>query len=175
MNSIRFKYSIEPMDRSLASFDRMLLQFMARDREQQQEEQRRAHLCALGIYSWYSVYAPIVWVGNHIIDPLTPRQLQHMKERFHRKPKSERATCGAKCRSGEPCRSRVVVRSDGTSGKRCRMHGGLSTGLKSRAGRMAIARSNRRRVRGTRKLEQVGTETSFNQALSSGISSVANC
>ncbi len=131
---------------SLASLDRALFQFMVRDHEQQQEGHRRAALCALGTHSWYSVYAPLVWVGSRNVEPLEPRQLQHMKERFHRRPKSERVTCGAKCRNGEPCRSRVVVRPDGTSGKRCRMHGGLSTGPKSRAGRLAIARSNRRRA-----------------------------
>lgn len=45
--------------------------------------------------------------------------------------KAARPLCGAQCRTGQPCRARVCVRPDGRAGKRCRMHGGLSTGPKS--------------------------------------------
>jgi hypothetical protein len=64
---------------------------------------------------------------------------------YWRIPKSERPRCGARCRDGHACRAPVVVRSDGSFKKRCRLHGGLSTGPKSAAGRAAIAQSNRRR------------------------------
>lgn len=64
-------------------------------------------------------------------------------------PKAERPLCGAKCRSGEPCRARVVVKGGGVLATRCRLHGGLSTGPKTEAGRLAIAASNRRRARET--------------------------
>ncbi len=43
------------------------------------------------------------------------------------------------------CRARVVIRADGKPGKRCRFHGGLSSGPRTAAGRAAIAESNRRR------------------------------
>ena len=49
--------------------------------------------------------------------------------------------CGAKTRDGLTCWGiRVAGR------RRCRMHGGRSTGPKTDAGRAAIAESNRRRA-----------------------------
>lgn len=62
-------------------------------------------------------------------------------------PKPERPLCGARCRSGRPCRARVYVRKGGKFAKRCRMHGGASTGPKTEAGRQRIIESNRRRAR----------------------------
>jgi hypothetical protein len=56
-------------------------------------------------------------------------------------PKTKRPACGARCRDGHLCRAKVV---DGRN--RCRLHGGLSCGPKSEAGRAAIAESNRRRA-----------------------------
>ena len=50
-------------------------------------------------------------------------------------------TCEAHCRrTGNPCPKRVVLGS-----VRCRLHGGLSTGPKTAAGRARISESNRRR------------------------------
>lgn len=66
--------------------------------------------------------------------------------RLWRVSKKERPLCGAKCRDGHACRSRVVVRPDGSFAKRCRLHGGKSTGPKTPAGRARIAESNRRRA-----------------------------
>ena len=51
-----------------------------------------------------------------------------------RKRKVNRPRCGARCRDGHACRAPVVLRVDGTLAKRCRMHGGLSTGARSPAG-----------------------------------------
>jgi hypothetical protein len=62
-------------------------------------------------------------------------------------PKAERPRCGARCRTGQPCKARVVVEADGSFAKRCRMHGGLSSGPKTSEGRAAIAESNRRRAK----------------------------
>jgi hypothetical protein len=57
-----------------------------------------------------------------------------------RKRRTDRSRCGAKTRAGGPCLMRVVP------GKaRCRLHGGLSTGPITDAGREAIRESNRRR------------------------------
>jgi hypothetical protein len=59
---------------------------------------------------------------------------------------SHRPRCGAKTRAGRPCRMRVEF------GKaRCRLHGGLSTGPKTEAGRTRIAEAQRRRWREYRK------------------------
>ena len=49
--------------------------------------------------------------------------------------------CGAKTRDGSKCWG---IRVAGK--RRCRMHGGRSTGPKTDAGRAAIAASNRRRA-----------------------------
>ena len=57
-------------------------------------------------------------------------------------PKSDRPTCGAKTRAGHPCRAKVVPGK-----RRCRNHGGLSTGAKTEEGRALIAEAQRRRWR----------------------------
>jgi len=53
--------------------------------------------------------------------------------------------CGAKTRTGLPCKARRVVGK-----KRCRMHGGLSTGPKTEAGRMRISEAQKKRWIGSR-------------------------
>lgn len=62
--------------------------------------------------------------------------------------RNDRPLCGARCRSkaGAPCIARVCVRPDGTLGKRCRMHGGLSTGPRTQAGRQRCAEAARARA-----------------------------
>lgn len=55
-------------------------------------------------------------------------------------PKATRPFCGAKTRAGSACCARVVE-----GRKRCRLHGGLSTGPKTAAGRQSIVASNKRR------------------------------
>ncbi len=47
--------------------------------------------------------------------------------------------CGAKTRKGVPCKAR------GLANGRCRFHGGLSTGPRTREGRLKIAAAQRRR------------------------------
>lgn len=51
-----------------------------------------------------------------------------------------RPKCGAKTRAGTPCQARVVPGK-----RRCRMHGGLSTGPKTDEGRERIREAQRRR------------------------------
>jgi hypothetical protein len=51
-----------------------------------------------------------------------------------------RPRCYAKTRAGAPCIMRVVPGK-----RRCRFHGGLSTGPKTKAGRARIAEAQRRR------------------------------
>lgn len=58
-----------------------------------------------------------------------------------RPPRVERARCGARTRKGTPCRCQPVEGK-----RRCRYHGGLSTGPKTAEGRRRIAESNRRRA-----------------------------
>ena len=53
-----------------------------------------------------------------------------------------RPRCGAKTRAGTPCQARVVPGK-----RRCRMHGGLSTGPKTEEGRERIREAQRQRAR----------------------------
>jgi hypothetical protein len=71
--------------------------------------------------------------------------------------KEDRPRCGARCRTrgGQPCRARVVVDRDEQGKvrirKRCRMHGGCSTGPKTEEGRRRCAEASRRRWAGTKR------------------------
>lgn len=61
--------------------------------------------------------------------------------------KSERGTCNAKTRKKSLCQAPPSwdnIRDMAVNG-RCKLHGGLSTGPKTEAGRKAIRDSNRRR------------------------------
>jgi len=75
------------------------------------------------------------------------QRLSYRFERIETTPKSERATCGARTRSGKPCCAHVATRSNGTLARRCRLHGGLSSGPITQAGREAIAEANRARAK----------------------------
>jgi hypothetical protein len=64
------------------------------------------------------------------------------KLKIGKQPKRLQPRCGARTRSGAPCKMRVVA------GKtRCRLHGGMSTGPKTAEGRARIVESNRRRAK----------------------------
>jgi hypothetical protein len=63
-------------------------------------------------------------------------------KRLRRIMAGDGAACGAMTRSGQPCRAHVVP-----GRRRCRLHGGMSTGPRTPEGRAAIAKSNRRRAR----------------------------
>jgi hypothetical protein len=82
---------------------------------------------------------------------VSDRQLKKMRAKAHKGRRSDRPRCGARRRDGGECAMRAVCdRLTGRPlrGGRCRLHGGLSTGPRTRAGREAIAASNRRRLRG---------------------------
>ena len=59
----------------------------------------------------------------------TAKRKLFRERRIDNLPKDQRPRCGAKNRSGEPCKAQAL-----TSG-RCRLHGGLSTGARSKAGK----------------------------------------
>lgn len=65
-----------------------------------------------------------------------------------RKRRSWRGTCGAKTRKGTPCQAPPVWwrGADRARNGRCKLHGGLSTGPKTEAGREAIRVSNKCRA-----------------------------
>lgn len=50
-------------------------------------------------------------------------------------PKKLRDRCGAKCRDGHACRAPAFKRPDGSLARRCRMHGGASTGPRTEEGK----------------------------------------
>lgn len=62
-------------------------------------------------------------------------------------PRSERGVCGAKTRRNTPCQAPPVWNKsrDVARNGRCKLHGGKSTGPKTKVGREAIRASNRRR------------------------------
>lgn len=61
-------------------------------------------------------------------------------------PWNERPACGARTRSGSPCSLKVVPGK-----KRCRLHGGLSTGPRTESGKARIAEAQRRRWAATKR------------------------
>ena len=133
---------------------RKLDQLAAKYRNEESLARARAMLCDEGGREWFCVYRPWQWVlalqnENYEIEGMKVWAWQRSDrlECFRLRVRSERPACGAKTRAGTSCRARVVLRSDGTLARRCRSHGGLSTGAKTEAGRAAIAASNRRRAR----------------------------
>ena len=73
----------------------------------------------------------------------------------YRKPldrvfRSERPPCGARCRDGHPCQAPAMLDRDYgcyIANGRCRLHGGLSTGPRTAAGRRRIAQAARKRMK----------------------------
>jgi hypothetical protein len=74
----------------------------------------------------------------------TDAQLSNIVAAFRAMREEDRLArlCLARTRSGAPCQRRKVP---GRS--RCPNHGGLSTGPRTKAGRSAVAASNRRRAK----------------------------
>lgn len=62
-------------------------------------------------------------------------------------PRKQRGICAARTRQHTPCQAPPVwnKNKDRAVNGRCKLHGGLSTGPKTEAGREAIRISNRRR------------------------------
>lgn len=65
-----------------------------------------------------------------------------------RTPKALRPLCGARTRRGGHCQARAV-----NGRKRCRLHGGASTGPRTKEGRENIVRSNQRRRKKPREID----------------------
>ena len=61
-------------------------------------------------------------------------------------PRKSRPACGARTRTGTPCRMKIEPGK-----RRCRLHGGLSTGPKTKEGRIRIAEAQRKRWSAWRK------------------------
>lgn len=58
--------------------------------------------------------------------------MKHLKRQGLLSPKHERPMCSAKCRDGHACNARAVFNPyTNRMGKRCKWHGGLSTGPRS--------------------------------------------
>jgi hypothetical protein len=64
-----------------------------------------------------------------------------MPLRWKRRRRKYWPRCGARTRQGHPCRMAVVELGK----RRCKFHGGLSTGPKTAEGRARIAAAQRRR------------------------------
>lgn len=56
--------------------------------------------------------------------------------------------CGARTRQGLPCRAKPILEklTGQVRNGRCRNHGGLSTGPRTKRGKAAIGKSNKRRA-----------------------------
>lgn len=61
-------------------------------------------------------------------------------------PRDQRPRCGARTRAGGSCKAQALLNKAGEPG-RCRMHGGLSTGPRSKKGKAAIADRAREAMR----------------------------
>ena len=59
---------------------------------------------------------------------------------YPRPPRPKRVICGAKTRKGTPCRAKSEL-----GRRRCKFHGGMSTGPKTPEGKARIAEAQRRR------------------------------
>jgi len=91
-------------------------------------DERRANL-ALKLRKW----APFAE-----IEPEVKREVRTRRKPPRKKP--IRQTCCAFARStGAPCQAHLVRRPDGSIGKRCRNHGGLSTGPRTSDGKAKCA------------------------------------
>jgi hypothetical protein len=161
MNFARLLRVATRPERSIGQLDDILQAWAARDAEQDRYNRARAHGVELGLYEWYSLNHPheaidevrLLAEDEYEIQGMAPWVWlrQHKLECFHRKPRAARPLCGAQTRPGAPCKMRVHLREDGSLSARCKLHGGASTGPKSKKGRAAIAASNRRRAQARRE------------------------
>lgn len=77
---------------------------------------------------------------------LVEKLMSEQKRRYQHRLNTRRVVCGAKTRNGLPCRAKS---EPGRS--RCRHHGGLSTGPKTREGRKRISEAQKSRWREARR------------------------
>jgi hypothetical protein len=97
---------------------------------------------------------PATWTpGEHVRLAVAALRVSGLRTPLDRVYRSERPPCGARCRDGHPCQAPAMLdRETGcyVRNGRCRLHGGLSTGPRTAAGRARIAAAQRRRWRQTR-------------------------
>lgn len=69
--------------------------------------------------------------------------------RIRKIARKKRGVCGARTRRNTPCQAPPVWNKsqDKARNGRCKLHGGLSTGPKTEAGKEAIRTSNKRRAK----------------------------
>ncbi len=67
------------------------------------------------------------------------KDMEAYKARYKAWKLEQRPTCGAKTRTGKPCIMKPLLNG------RCRFHGGMSTGAKTKAGRKAISQAQKQR------------------------------
>lgn len=82
---------------------------------------------------------------GRVLDPVAAyeearEELPFLPRRLLRRLMLPRVPCGARTRKGTPCRAKSEP-----GRRRCRFHGGLSTGPKTAVGRARIAEAQRRR------------------------------
>lgn len=125
---------------------RALQEHFERERLQFEAQRPAMERAAARAGKWLQTRSEVESVESPDFAPIILSQtLSYSFERLPTVPKSERPKCGARTRAGAACKARVCLKRDGTPAKRCRLHGGRSTGPKSQAGRDAIGESNRRR------------------------------
>jgi len=86
------------------------------------------------------------WLGNGL----------RIKHQWRAPKRLRRQQCGAKCRDGHACRAPVAwdKLANCPRNGRCKLHGGLSTGPRTKAGRERIAEAQRQRWRLWRERRQ---------------------
>ena len=85
------------------------------------------------------------------LDAQAEAALIRMQERQAQRLARLRVTCGAKTRAGGECRNKSEPGK-----RRCKFHGGKSTGAKTPEGRARIAEAQRRRWAAQRAASQIG-------------------
>lgn len=99
---------------------------------------------ALGIYPLPYFATPVRARGGGVLDlsEWETRQLEALRQREAQRAAQARVICGAKTRAGKSCRNKSEP-----GRKRCKFHGGKSTGPKTAEGKARIAEAQRLRVR----------------------------
>ena len=78
--------------------------------------------------------------GDGVLGEWLTREYARIDLRAMKRAQKHRQQCGAKTRKGRPCK---LLSEAGR--RRCKFHGGLSTGPKTPAGKARIAKAQRRR------------------------------
>ncbi len=113
--------------------------YMEKSFEADAKAEQRARDCETGAFLWCcDVRSQRLWRALEKLGKVENKRMNgtpfyrwkqgHKRERFARAARSARPLCGARCRNGQACRARVCARANGTLARRCRLHGGLSTG-----------------------------------------------